>query len=283
MRLGPTGEVYIAFDGQVTDNFPNNRPTNPYPWEFTRFPDTTEGLQLARFDLDVDGIAKPVQLRVHLQRVDGVRRDVSRSSDAIFACCRRARLWSETSSMSWVRPTPIVRGTITTFYRSGELLAQRSEYLVDPHAGGGDTFCSSHRIRLGDVYAAFQRLRSGSGPDLDVSVDQIAGVDPGANTPPAFSANDVTVSCRWYHDSGAFVSGFNYFYYDAEDGTIPSGGCCDRALGSFFLLGTTLVTCTFTDHGWAVRRRHIPVHVNTAAVRRRAVRRQHSQATRQHL
>ena len=143
--------------------------------------------------------------------------------------------------------TPIARGTVTTFYGSGELLASRSEFLVDPHQGGTPDRVLIAPDAAGNLYAAYQQLRGGVGPDLDIHVESVGAPDPGANTPPAFSANNVTYIMPSYYDSGMFVNGFNYFYYDAEDGLTPASGGCDRPLGSFFLLGTTPVTCTFLD------------------------------------
>ena len=248
VRLGPSGQVYLAADGRVTDDFPNNRPTNPYPRWFTAFPDTKEGLQIARLDLNIDnlpslfnwafifnaGTALPGNFRDYLTDLR-----VLPSGAPVLA----------TIKYEFDGSTTITRGSITALYPSGEAFPHRSEYFVDPHSGGVPDKLLLAPDSAGNLMVALQRVRGGTGPDLDVSVERVDSVDLGANTPPAFSANDVTVVMPSYHDSGAFVSGFNYFYYDAEDGTTPASGGCDRALGSFFLLGSTTVSCTFTDTG----------------------------------
>jgi uncharacterized repeat protein (TIGR01451 family) len=248
VRLGPTGEVYVAADGDVTDNFPNNRPTNPYPWSFTRFPDTKQGLQLARLDLDpATGIPTTFNFAFIFNAwtaLQGPFRD--HLTDLRVLPSGAATVASITYEVG--PSSTITRGNLETFYRSGELLAQRSEYILDPRSGGGDKLLIA-ADGTGMLYAAFQRLRGGTGPDLDLQVEQVGSPDPGANTPPAFSANDVTVVMSSYFDSGAFVNGFSYFYYDAEDGLTPASGGCDRTLGSFFILGSTAVTCSFTDSG----------------------------------
>jgi uncharacterized repeat protein (TIGR01451 family) len=247
VRLGPTGEVYVAFEGVVTSNFPNNRPTNPYPWEFIRFPDTTDGLQLARLDLDANGVPGGLHWAFIFNAwTAGPALSRDRLKDLRVLPSGAPVIASTKTEVG--TPDPIIRGTVTTFYRSGELLSNRSDYLVDTSTSSSDPFLVAADA-AGTVYAAFQRLRGGTGPDLDIWVDQVGPRDPGVNTPPAFSANDVTVVMPGYHDSGAFVNGFSYFYYDAEDGPTPASGGCDRALGSFFLVGSTTVTCTFTDNG----------------------------------
>jgi uncharacterized repeat protein (TIGR01451 family) len=239
--------VYVAADGDVTDNFPNNRPTNPYPWSFTRFPDTKQGLQLARFDLDSNGVPTLINYAFIFNAwaaLAGPFRDHLTDLRVLPSGAPTIASITHESGPSG----QITRGNLATFYRSGELLAQRSEYILDPRPGGNDRLLIA-ADGTGMLYAAFQRLRGGTGPDLDIWVDHVGAPDPGPNTPPAFSANDVTVVMPSYFDSGMFVNGFSYFYYDAEDGLTWASGGCDRALGSFFLLGTTPVTCTFTDTG----------------------------------
>ena len=246
VRLGPTGEVYVAADGRVTDNFPNNRPTNPYPWTFIRFPETKQGLQLARFDVDSDGVPSLRRYAFIFNQWSALQGPfVDRLTDLRVLPSGAPVLANITYETG--PPTTIARATATTFYRSGELLAERSEFILDPHPGGTTDRFLVAPDSAGNLYAAFQRLRAGTGPDLDLWIEQIGSPDPGTNTPPAFSANDVTVVMPSYYATGAFVNGFSYFYYDAEDGTIPASGGCDRPLGSFFPLGSTTVTCTFTD------------------------------------
>jgi Domain of unknown function DUF11/HYR domain len=243
VRLGPTGELYVAGEGQVSADFPNNRPTNPYPWLFPRYPVATEGLQLARFDLDVDGLPSLFNYAFLFNPWSGSGsfRDqltdlrVLPSGAPVVASLQHERGAS----------VPSVHGTVSVFYRSGEMLSQQSEYLVDLHSGGSNTLLVAPDA-LGNLYSAFQRVRFGGGPDLDITVDRISGMDPGANTPPAFSASDVTVEAP--NANGTFVL-FSSFYYDAEDGTTPASGGCDRSSGAFFFVGTTPVTCTFTDTG----------------------------------
>lgn len=247
VRLGPTGEVYVAADGRVTDNFPDNRPTPPYPQWFTPFPDTKEGLQIARFDFDIDNLPSARNWAFIFNAWTAVAGTFRDNLTDLRVLPSGAPIIASIKHESDATGT-ITRGTLTAFYRSGEALAHRSEYLVDPHGGVPDRMLVAPDS-TGKVFAALQRLRSGTGPDLDLWIEQVDAVDQGVNTPPAFSANDVTVVMPSYYDSGAFVNGFNYFYYDAEDGSTPASGGCDRPLGSFFLSGSTAVTCTFTDSG----------------------------------
>ena len=52
IRLGPTGQVYIASEGGVFDDFPNSRPSNPAGWPYSVYPALRDGVQLARFNRD---------------------------------------------------------------------------------------------------------------------------------------------------------------------------------------------------------------------------------------
>jgi hypothetical protein len=56
IRLGPAGELYVASEGRIFDDFPSNRPTNPVAWSYSLYPTLREGIQLARFIRDPGGM-----------------------------------------------------------------------------------------------------------------------------------------------------------------------------------------------------------------------------------
>lgn len=191
VRQGPAGEVFIATSGRVfvtgadglTLDFPNNRPTPPYPCNAPCFPNVTEGVQLARFDADLSGAPN----LLHFALLEGPLQ-FSGGLLGREELMDLRLLPSGAPVLTSVGFTATeTRGIYRVFYPSGELRALLGDFLLDLAPAAPKLLQAVDPN--GTVFLAHHLLRPQSS-DSDIRVADLSFftgqpfTDPGANTPP---------------------------------------------------------------------------------------------------
>ena len=180
VRLGPAGSVYVASEGRVFDDFPSNRPTNPSSWPYSLYPALREGIQLARFSSDANGLPSQFEFATvfdphrGVTALDGqiVRHELA--GLALFPSGAPAvASVAHTASLA-----PM--GIVTTFAADGDRLGEvwtQNLGTRTPVGFGVGTGAG------GSLFVAGQIEQVGA-QDSDVFVERIDAVDPSANRPP---------------------------------------------------------------------------------------------------
>jgi hypothetical protein len=180
VRLGPGGEVYVASEGRVFDDFPSNRPTNPSAWPYSLYPALRDGIQLARFNRDASGLPSQFDFATVFDPSRGV---TALNGYTVRESLADLRLFpSGAPAVASVAYTSSLAplGIVTTFDPGGERVGEvwtqnlgtRTPVGFGVGTGSG-----------GSLFLAGQIDRNGA-PDSDVFVERIDAVDPGANRPP---------------------------------------------------------------------------------------------------
>ena len=183
VRLGPAGAVYVASEGRVFDDFPSNRPTNPSSWPYSLYPALREGVQLARFNRDANGLPSQFDFATVFDPSRGV---AALNGYTVRDALADLRLFpSGAPAVASVAYTSSLAplGIVTTFDPNGDRVGEvwtqnlgtRTPVGFGVGTGSG-----------GSLFLAGQIDRMGA-QDSDVFVERIDAVDPAANRPPTVS------------------------------------------------------------------------------------------------
>ena len=172
--------MYIASEGRVFDDFPSNRPTNPFLWPYTLFPTLMEGIELARFNPDAGGVPNQFEFAMIFDPSRGVAALAGQTVRDVLADLRLFP--SGAPAIATIADTPSLPplGVVTTFNLSGDRVGEVWTHTLGtrtPITFGVATGSN------GSLFTAGQVDRVGA-QDTDVFVEQIDAVDPGANRPP---------------------------------------------------------------------------------------------------
>jgi hypothetical protein len=257
VRLSPTGEVDVASEGRVFDDFPSNRPTSPLSWPFSLYPTLQQGIQLARFARDTHGAPNQFDFAMLFdpsRAVAALAGQTVRDALADFRILPSGALAVGSIAYS-TNAAPL--GIVTPFTQNADRagvtwtqdLAHRdpATFAVAPDASG-------------NLFVGGQVDRVGA-QDSDVFVERIDAGDFGLNQPPTVSILGAFGPATTVHadsPSGATIK-LSANATDPDGDTLAyawSGPFTDNPVtNSYFLegrlaLGTHTITVTVDDgHG----------------------------------
>ena len=238
VRLGQNGSIYLASETTTGPDFPETQPTFSYP-TFPGQVTTNEGIQLARFDLDALGA--PTQFRYAFHFSPTTEVNASAAGDIL----EDMRLFPSGAIAVNSRVVSSNQDLIDIFYPSGQ--SKLAPIVLPLYPSSQDPSSTITADTAGNLIIARDTAAPPPAPgQLDVTVDSLASVDPGANTPPILQLQpDFT---QLTADPAGLSVVYSLTAQDAEDGSGVFVQCTPPS-GTFLPLGTMQVTCSATDSG----------------------------------